>query len=182
MSKPNHNSLAYKRQAAPDKTYKQLKQKQKLRIAEMMYRETLRFYLQNQRMPDDAEIDELCRKIHSKIEALAIWVPYDEVLREYHRKLGRYETRIRADIENGVTEQSLEKPKKPKKDKGKKPHQRKKKKKSVDEPIVDFQDDHFFFIAGYTSGGAPYGVTWEEMGLRPWQSIDDSDGDEDDEE
>ena len=30
------------------------------------------------------------------------------------------------------------------------------------------QDDRFFFIAGYTSGGAPYGVTWEEMGLKPW--------------
>lgn len=30
-------------------------------------------------------------------------------------------------------------------------------------------DDHFFYIAGYTSGGAPYGVTWEEMGLSPWE-------------
>ena len=25
------------------------------------------------------------------------------------------------------------------------------------------QDDTFAYIAGYTSGGAPYGVTWEEM-------------------
>jgi len=25
------------------------------------------------------------------------------------------------------------------------------------------QDDTFFYIAGYTSGGAPYGVTWEDM-------------------
>jgi hypothetical protein len=24
------------------------------------------------------------------------------------------------------------------------------------------QDDTFAFIAGYTSGGAPYGITWEE--------------------
>ena len=32
----------------------------------------------------------------------------------------------------------------------------------------DFQDDRFFFIAGHTSGGAPYGVTWEEMGLEPF--------------
>ena len=24
-------------------------------------------------------------------------------------------------------------------------------------------DDTFAFIAGYTSGGAPYGITWEEM-------------------
>ncbi len=23
-------------------------------------------------------------------------------------------------------------------------------------------DDNFYFIAGYTSGGAPYGITWEE--------------------
>lgn len=34
-------------------------------------------------------------------------------------------------------------------------------------------DDRFFFIAGYTSGGAPYGVTWEEMGLEPWEMPED---------
>lgn len=38
-------------------------------------------------------------------------------------------------------------------------------------------DDRFFFIAGYTSGGAPYGVTWDEMGLAPYQSLDDIDWD-----
>ena len=26
---------------------------------------------------------------------------------------------------------------------------------------------YFYYIAGYTSGGAPYGVTWEEMGMLP---------------
>lgn len=25
------------------------------------------------------------------------------------------------------------------------------------------QDENFFFIAGYTSGGAPYGITWDEI-------------------
>ncbi len=36
------------------------------------------------------------------------------------------------------------------------------------------QDATFYYIAGYTSGGAPYGVTWEEMGLKPdiWESDD----------
>jgi hypothetical protein len=36
--------------------------------------------------------------------------------------------------------------------------------------IADYteQDDRFYYIAGYTSGGAPYGVTWEEMGLSPY--------------
>ena len=30
------------------------------------------------------------------------------------------------------------------------------------------QDDHFAFIVGYTPGGAPYGVTWEE-----WEAMED---------
>jgi hypothetical protein len=30
-------------------------------------------------------------------------------------------------------------------------------------PDYDFQDETFAYIAGYTSGGAPYGVTWEEI-------------------
>ena len=38
--------------------------------------------------------------------------------------------------------------------------------------LPDWQDDRFFFIAGYTSGGAPYGVTWEEMGLEPWENLE----------
>lgn len=29
-------------------------------------------------------------------------------------------------------------------------------------------DETFYYIAGYTSGGAPYGVTWEEMGMEPY--------------
>jgi len=36
-------------------------------------------------------------------------------------------------------------------------------------------DDTFFYIAGYTPGGAPYGVTWEEMGLKPYESLEDRD-------
>lgn len=28
-------------------------------------------------------------------------------------------------------------------------------------------DGHFAFIAGYTDGGAPYGVMWEEVGIDP---------------
>ena len=36
------------------------------------------------------------------------------------------------------------------------------------------QDDRFFFIAGYTSGGAPYGVTWEKMGLKPWEDLEEN--------
>ena len=31
--------------------------------------------------------------------------------------------------------------------------------RNTDEP---FRDEYFYYIAGYTSGGAPYGITWEE--------------------
>ena len=40
------------------------------------------------------------------------------------------------------------------------------------------QDENFYYIAGYTAGGAPYGITWEqaaEEGL-----LDDSDDESDD--
>jgi len=40
------------------------------------------------------------------------------------------------------------------------------------EPLNPDQDDRFYYIAGYTSGGAPYGVTWEEMGLEPYENPD----------
>lgn len=32
-------------------------------------------------------------------------------------------------------------------------------------------DGYHYFIAGYTSGGAPYGITWEETGLEPFAEI-----------
>ncbi len=43
---------------------------------------------------------------------------------------------------------------------------------SYDELFPD-SDGRFFYIVGYTSGGAPYGVTWEEMGFGPWGLPDD---------
>ena len=39
---------------------------------------------------------------------------------------------------------------------------RKKNREEFKEKLFEF-DETFAFIAGYTSGGAPYGVTWEEM-------------------
>lgn len=30
------------------------------------------------------------------------------------------------------------------------------------EQFNEYQDSDFYFIAGYTSGGAPYGITWEQ--------------------
>lgn len=38
----------------------------------------------------------------------------------------------------------------------------KRNKKQDEVNINPYQDENFFFIAGYTPGGVPYGITWEE--------------------
>lgn len=45
--------------------------------------------------------------------------------------------------------------------------EKEKKKREKYETIYEDCDDRFAFIAGYTSGGAPYGTTWEEIGIDP---------------
>ena len=41
---------------------------------------------------------------------------------------------------------------------------RRKKKQNTEQNIIynPEQDDMFYYIAGFTSGGAPYGITWDE--------------------
>ncbi len=36
-----------------------------------------------------------------------------------------------------------------------------------------YSDGYFAFIAGCTSGGAPFGVTWEELGIDPDLSMEE---------
>jgi hypothetical protein len=39
-------------------------------------------------------------------------------------------------------------------------------KKQREQELEDFfsdSDEYFAYIVGYTSGGVPYGITWEEM-------------------
>lgn len=41
--------------------------------------------------------------------------------------------------------------------------------------LYEDSDDTFYFIAGYTPWGFPYGVTWEEIGeTPPWIDNDDN--------
>lgn len=50
--------------------------------------------------------------------------------------------------------------------------------KRFDELYAD-ADDTFACIAGYTPGGVPYGVTWEELGEEPPWLIEEEDSDQD---
>lgn len=47
------------------------------------------------------------------------------------------------------------------------------KKQQAQQPDNAYSDDYFAFIAGYTDGGAPYGITWAELGLEPHASYEE---------
>lgn len=99
--KVNHHSLAYKMQAQPNKTYKDLRQKQKARISEWMFRAVCEHYKEYGEMPGEEAAEKITARIYDKIKSLAIWVPYDEVHRAFLSKLPRYEARM---MEYGLPE------------------------------------------------------------------------------
>lgn len=164
--KVNHRSLAYKMQTNPNKKYKDLKQKQKARISDWMFREVCEFYKIHNRMPLGDELNVLAETVYTKIKGAAIWVPYNEFLAVFQKKLNSFHERIQT---AGLPEIREKKPNQPA---AKKSGKKKKSKNKQENNWNDFQDDRFFFIAGYTSGGAPYGITWEEMGMNPYDDLD----------
>lgn len=163
------------KQQNPNKKYKELKQKQKARIADFMYQETKRFFDTNGQMPTTTEdCDVVVKSVYSRVTGLGFWIPYEEVYQAYQKKRAHYIERLEiAGLPEHlqVREQKATVKAQKKASPAAQKHKPKKKKKEENFSLPE-QDDRFFFIAGYTSGGAPYGVTWEEMGLEPWEELE----------
>ena len=167
-----------------NRSYKDLKQKQKSAIADKTYKMYLKFYLENQRMPDAAEMNDMCKRLFTEVQLLAPKTEYKEFYRIVEKREIGYEARILKDIQNGITLETLiaKKHKKTPEEKAavakqKKQQRRAKRKKEARDNLTEeeiLQDERYFFIAGYTSGGAPYGVNWEEMGLKPWEDLEEN--------
>lgn len=144
----------------------------------------LKFYLENQRMPDVAEMNDICKSLFVAVKAIAPKTEYEEFYRIVEKRETGYETRILKDIQSGITLETFMAKghrKTPEEKaavaKQKKQQMRAKLKKETRDNLAKeeiLQDDRFFFIAGYTSGGAPYGITWEEMGLKPWDDLEEN--------
>lgn len=163
------------KQQNPNKKYKELKQKQKAHIADFMHQETKKFYDTSGQMPTTTEdCDAVVKRVYSRVTGLGFWIPYEEVYQAYLKKREHYIERLET---AGLPEHLQVREQKAKEKAQKKANppapkrKPKKKKKEVNFSLPE-RDDHFFFIAGYTSGGAPYGVTWEEMGLEPWEELE----------
>ena len=155
------------------RSYKGLKQKQKAKISDYMYLETQRFFQANGKMPGiDEDYRIIALEVSKHIHGLR--VPIEEIYSVYVRKCPHIVERLTA---SGMSEhirthgeiKELQRIRAERKVRTKRilkrPH------KEPDSPLIE-QDDTFFFIAGYTSGGAPYGVTWEQMELEPWEKIE----------
>jgi len=70
-----------------------------------------------------------------------------------------------------ISEQKLNQAKLVEQNKAKVKKEKKEKKEEHDFKVLwENSDENFYFIAGYTSGGAPYGVTWDEVDEKsPWE-------------
>lgn len=93
--KKHRPTLAQKRQMQPNRTYEDLRQKHKAKIANWMFRSVCEYYREHGKMPQDAAVSALTDKVYEKIVSTCIWVPYDEVYRKFLSELPQYELRIK---------------------------------------------------------------------------------------
>ena len=149
----------------PPRSYKELKQKQKAKISDYMYLETQDFFQTNGRMP-------VAQKVFNHLSGLR--VPTEEIHAVYLRKRPHIIERLTifgmpGHIRSHAEIKELQRIRAERKANAKRRKNRAKKELGL--PPME-RDDTFSFIAGYTSGGAPYGLTWEEMELEPWEDIE----------
>ena len=132
-------------------------------------------------MPVEDEVNDICKRLFTAVQSFAPKTEYEEFYKIVEKREKSYEERILRDLQNGITLETLmaKKHKKTPEEKAafakqKKQQRRAKRKKETRDNLAKeeiLQDDRFFVIAGYTSGGAPYGVTWEEIGLKAWEDL-----------
>lgn len=154
------------------KEWKDLKMKQKQKLSEVMFGVVCNYYRECGQMPAGADLERLAKRAFTKVQGRVPGLSYETVHNVFMRKQTRFAERIE---KNGFPEPPKPKIKKTEAEKlaikCATRKQKKAKKAAQEQQRLPEQDDRFFYIAGYTSGGAPYGVTWEEMGLEPWEEL-----------
>ena len=95
-----------KRLKRADRTYKDLKQKQKAGIADGMFEKTCDYYREHGRMPEGEDCEKIAGQIYQRVKGIAEKASFDEIYSLYLYRLPRYETRI---AENGLPEKKEKK-------------------------------------------------------------------------
>ena len=87
--KKHRPSLAYKRQMQPNRTYADLRQKHKAKIADWMFKPVCEYYREHGKIPEGEAASAITDKVYEKIVSTCIWVPYDEVHQKFLSELDR---------------------------------------------------------------------------------------------
>ena len=83
-----------KRLKRVDRTYKDLKQKQKAKIADGMFEKTCDYYREHGRMPEGEDCEKIAGQIYQRVKGIAEKASFDEIYSLYLYRLPRYEVRI----------------------------------------------------------------------------------------
>ena len=67
----------------------------------------LAFYLENHRMPDVSEMNDICKRLFATVQALAPKTEYEEFYKVVEKRVLGYESRILKDIKDGITLETL---------------------------------------------------------------------------
>ena len=67
----------------------------------------LKFYLENQRMPDATEMNDICKSLFTAVQSLAPKTEYEEFYKIVEKREKSYEERILRDIQNGIIIETL---------------------------------------------------------------------------
>ena len=71
--KSNHNSLAYKMRTQPNKTDKDLRQKQKGKISDWIFQAVCKYYREHGKMPEGEDASKIAVRVYEKVKSTAIW-------------------------------------------------------------------------------------------------------------
>ena len=83
MGKKNHVKVG-NRLLQTDKKFSNLKMKQKDKIAEWEYEETIAYYMKHGKFPADSKAsEEIIHAVYDRIVSADIWIPYYEIERHY---------------------------------------------------------------------------------------------------
>lgn len=99
--KKHRPSLAHKRQMQPNRTYADLRQKHKAKIADWIFKSVCEYYREHGEIPEGEAVSAITDKVYEKIVSTCIWVPYEEVRQKFLSELPGYDARIK---ENGLPE------------------------------------------------------------------------------
>lgn len=92
MSRKNHK-IINGRLLQTNKSFSQLKQKQKEKISEWLYQQYAHIYDKVGKPPNSKRNIEILSAVYDKIESAEIWIPFYEVEKYFYSHKRRFQTR-----------------------------------------------------------------------------------------